>query len=916
MRSTVRAKSLNNSAGLLCLVGVVLLGIDSASLAEIVPEGCESTGGEVSQKMTITVCRDFELILSEKSSADVGFPIPKLEIDGVTPFRWQDYLIEERSTMEVVGGAELITGQITFDPSNPTNTPVLSLGFDWEIEKFEPPINKTGTYPIDDELFEYNCTGGCGTVGTRQLIFALPEEWPLFNAHIDFDAEPEPFSIEEVTLWYGSIAKDAFNNLLPITLTVKSRTDYRFPGVQLQAAFRISGYAIIRTELEKSTIHKERMQIFADIHKALAIEGQIVGAGSELYDLAKDGVTSIIGVTATAGEATFEDEVFSVSDVADAISDIISVGQGSLDPAVATLKILAPFFERQSDVLNKIINDPPDPNYQEVVTLVDVPFPSAPLGFDPDLNTALEELFDAQSLLTQILEGQLISIERYQGAFIAGDMAAAEMQAEALDEFAGAFPGAASRFNVALQSLRAALADTSASSVTFNRQTLESNVADIRANGIGQGAIDLLASIGIARSSEEWSALIEPTLDEILAAPDPAEGSLMGALDKAIELTADFSSLSEEKPAMDSDGDGIDDPADNCPAISNADQADYDGDGAGNVCDLAQDVTTIADVTSDAIPDVAGFVDDIQSKPEIAVYSGAFGDVHSTIAFINDNWFGVALGTVRDADQSGVPDDPAVAMLVVNKDTSKIRVETRGVSGGTLLNSIQFLNEKWRAVDVAVVDDLNGDGLTNDTAIAVLAQRVSDGRIQLQLRNFADGALISNTVYLNARWAPVAAAVADRSAMAPIFTLPPLIGVIAEKPEDGRRVLQSRIAGAGTFNQNIKFLGSAWRYLDISVNHDANGDSTLDDPIWQVLATRPSDDVIWVQSRFVADGTFDDNVAILNANWQGLRMDSAADMGGSAAAEIVVSAKRRADGVRRIHVKDYASGATTINIAP
>ncbi len=35
----------------------------------------------------------------------------------------------------------------------------------------------------------------------------------------------------------------------------------------------------------------------------------------------------------------------------------------------------------------------------------------------------------------------------------------------------------------------------------------------------------------------------------------------------------------------DSDGDGVPDDADNCPATANADQADVDDDGAGDACD-------------------------------------------------------------------------------------------------------------------------------------------------------------------------------------------------------------------------------------------------------------------------------------------------------------------------------------------
>jgi hypothetical protein len=45
------------------------------------------------------------------------------------------------------------------------------------------------------------------------------------------------------------------------------------------------------------------------------------------------------------------------------------------------------------------------------------------------------------------------------------------------------------------------------------------------------------------------------------------------------------SALCEDAIGVDSDGDGVDDPADNCLGVSNADQLDSDDDGYGDVCD-------------------------------------------------------------------------------------------------------------------------------------------------------------------------------------------------------------------------------------------------------------------------------------------------------------------------------------------
>jgi hypothetical protein len=56
---------------------------------------------------------------------------------------------------------------------------------------------------------------------------------------------------------------------------------------------------------------------------------------------------------------------------------------------------------------------------------------------------------------------------------------------------------------------------------------------------------------------------------------DP-EGPPAGADQKTVTVVA----------SIDTDGDGIDDASDNCPAIANPGQEDHDGDGVGDACDL------------------------------------------------------------------------------------------------------------------------------------------------------------------------------------------------------------------------------------------------------------------------------------------------------------------------------------------
>jgi hypothetical protein len=57
--------------------------------------------------------------------------------------------------------------------------------------------------------------------------------------------------------------------------------------------------------------------------------------------------------------------------------------------------------------------------------------------------------------------------------------------------------------------------------------------------------------------------------------------------------------------APDADGDTVDDPHDNCPSTSNANQANNEGDAFGDLCDTDDDNDTVLDV-SDNCPTVTG----------------------------------------------------------------------------------------------------------------------------------------------------------------------------------------------------------------------------------------------------------------------------------------------------------------------
>jgi Thrombospondin type 3 repeat len=58
--------------------------------------------------------------------------------------------------------------------------------------------------------------------------------------------------------------------------------------------------------------------------------------------------------------------------------------------------------------------------------------------------------------------------------------------------------------------------------------------------------------------------------------------------------------MKADEPPLDTDGDGVPDAQDNCPTVSNSDQADTDGDGIGNACDSTPEGP---DGDGDGVPD-------------------------------------------------------------------------------------------------------------------------------------------------------------------------------------------------------------------------------------------------------------------------------------------------------------------------
>jgi len=97
---------------------------------------------------------------------------------------------------------------------------------------------------------------------------------------------------------------------------------------------------------------------------------------------------------------------------------------------------------------------------------------------------------------------------------------------------------------------------------------------------------------------------------------------------------------------IDTDGDGIADNVDNCPAIANASQADADGDGVGDICDSSAVIDTDHDSIADSSDNCPAIANPTQSDSD----GDGIGDACDSSGGGNNNG---GSGTSANADLGG-----------------------------------------------------------------------------------------------------------------------------------------------------------------------------------------------------------------------------------------------------------------------
>jgi hypothetical protein len=328
------------------------------------------------------------------------------------------------------------------------------------------------------------------------------------------------------------------------------------------------------------------------------------------------------------------------------------------------------------------------------------------------------------------------------------------------------------------------------------------------------------------------------------------------------------------------------------------------------------------DISSDTVPDIALLNLSKLSAlgPYVSLLSGTDASRIDRIKFFSDNYVPYRMDTGLDANQNGSISDPFIAVLAVHNNTLKSWVQVRSAKTGAKLRpNLRFFSENYAPIDVAILDDTNGDGVPDDPSVAVLAQKITSGRQAVMLRSLVTGKRLANWTITANEQTVLAIAGATVKGTAPnnarilVLTLDSSGG---EKPK--YRVLPIRVSNGALLSKQT-VIGSSWRLRDIAIQRDGNRNGVANDPAYVVLGIQGSTGNSKVRVRDVKSNTkLVGDITILSDTWEALWVGVAPDMSGNNVEDVVVVATRPSGlGVDvRIKVRDLKTGDSVDNLDP
>ncbi len=310
----------------------------------------------------------------------------------------------------------------------------------------------------------------------------------------------------------------------------------------------------------------------------------------------------------------------------------------------------------------------------------------------------------------------------------------------------------------------------------------------------------------------------------------------------------------------------------------------------------------LPDISGDNQPDIA-LISPNSGDREVTLLSGTDGSWIGAIEFFNPNWMVSDHITMRDGNGDGVSDDPAIAALATSSITGQIMVQLRYAGDASVVRSNigGFFSKDWDAKSIGLLLDSNGDGNTNDAAILVLATKKSTGRHMVEARRIADGARIGRFgAFFTPDWGVKAVGGYVTAADGPI------IAVLGSDPVSGNTRIDTRDMATET-RAGIFVSSSGLRAIDMAIVADHNGDGTANDPAAVVLGKRVNGGANVVRIRNLLDGSAIDQLQVVSGAWEGLDVAVLPDAGGTDVPGLVSYSEKPGKGV--IRVRTYGSNS-------
>jgi hypothetical protein len=317
-----------------------------------------------------------------------------------------------------------------------------------------------------------------------------------------------------------------------------------------------------------------------------------------------------------------------------------------------------------------------------------------------------------------------------------------------------------------------------------------------------------------------------------------------------------------------------------------------------------QDINALTDISSDAIADMAtlNLSERVASGAVVTLLSGSDGMPIDSYAFFNDNWGAVRMDSGGDANGDAVADDPIIAVLAQSRKTGEAQVQVRAASDGAKLRSnLKFFSSNYAVVDVAILDDTNGDGVGDDPSVAVLAEKTTSGRQAVILRSLQTGKQLGNWTITQADHELVAIAgvgmIGGESRIS-VLTI--------DTSTDNAYILAIRVSD-GSLLEKQKIVGSWLSVKDLAIQLDGNGDGQTDDPAYVVLGDESKGNSL-LRIRDVASGAKIRDISALSDNWNARRIGISPDVSGNNIEDALIIATNKSKNSVRIKIRDLESG--------